>query len=115
MSETPDAQKTVTIPRWVLVLFAIGVVLDILIGVSLGYVAVQARDAASTARVNRVAAYQACLSGNDRSAADLKRWDDIVTLLRSGRDSPELQTFLAGVDKANGTADAPRDCGRLVP
>ena len=115
MTAPPDAPKTVTIPRWVAILFVVGVTLDVLIGVSLGYVAVQARDAASTARINRLAAYNACIANNDAKQADLARWDAIIVLLRSGHDSPELQTFIAGVQKANRTADAPRDCGALVP
>lgn len=115
MTTDQNAPRTVTIPRWVAILFIAGVVLDVLIGVSLGYVAIQARNAASSAHIGRVATYQSCLTNNDYRALDLSRWNAIVVLLRSGGDSPELQTFIAGVEKANASADAPRNCNVFLP
>lgn len=115
MTVNADAPKTVTIPRWVAVLFVVGVCLDILIGISLGYVAIQARSAASSAHISRLAGYTTCLANNDFRALDLARWDAIIVLLRSGGDSPQLQTFIVGVEKANAQADKPRNCRLLLP
>lgn len=107
--------RTVTIPRWLAVLFVAGIALDILVGIALGLIAVQARQASSSAHIARVANYTTCLVNDDYRRADLARWDAIVVLLRSDGDSPQLQTFIAGVEKANRTADAPRDCTKLLP
>lgn len=100
--------------RWLVFLLAAGVLLDLIVGLALGYVAVQARNAASAAHISRVAAYQFCLANNDAKQSDLARWDAIVALLRTGPDSPQLQAFIEGVEAANGNADAPRDCGKFV-
>lgn len=115
MTAAPATPKSVTLPRWLVVLFAGGVVLDILVGTALGLVAVQARNAASSAHISRVATYQTCLANNEYKAADLSRWNAIVVLLRTGGDSPELQAFIAGVEKANVQADTPRNCTKLLP
>lgn len=101
--------------RLVSIFLAVGVALDLIVGLALGYVAIQARDAASSARIGRVAAYQSCLANNEAKMSDLARWDAIVALLRSGPDSPELRAFLDGVEKANGSADAPRNCKAFLP
>lgn len=101
--------------RWVVVLLAVGVCLDLLISVAIVHIANQARNAASSIHIARVATYEFCLANNDAKLADLQRWHEIVTLLRHGKDTPSLRTFIAGVERANGAADAPRDCSRLVP
>lgn len=99
----------------IITLLAIGVALDLLISVALVYSVRQARDAASEVRIVKVAAYEACLVNNERSAADLKRWNDILDLVQNGPNTPGRDQFVAAVNKANQQADNPRDCGRLVP
>lgn len=101
--------------RLLIVLLTVGVVLDLLISVSLGYVAVQARNASNQAHIVKVASYEACVANNDAKQADLKRWDDVLTLIKDGHATPALLAFIAGVRRSNVTADAPRDCGRLAP
>lgn len=101
--------------RWLIVLLVVGVALDLLISVALFYAVDQARRASSEAHLIKVAAYETCLSGNDTRAADLRRWHDIETLLRNGRDTPELQAFIAGIERANGQADSTRDCSSFAP
>lgn len=99
----------------IIVLLSIGVALDLLISVALVYSVRQAKDAASQVHIVKVAAYEACLVNNDRSAADLKRWNDILALIRDSPATPQRDLFVAAVNKANRQADNPRDCGKLVP
>lgn len=101
--------------RPIFVLLVVGIVLDLIVSLALGYVAVQARDAASQAHINRVAAFQACSEFNRSKQADLARWDAIVKLLQSDGGTPQLETFIQGVEQANRTADQPRDCNSLAP
>lgn len=101
--------------RWVVILLAIGVALDLLISLALGYVAVQARNAASQAHVARVATYEACLTSNATKTDDLKRWDEVLALVSDGRTDTATLRFVQQVGQINKTADAPRDCGALVP
>lgn len=99
----------------IIVLLAIGVVLDLLISVALVYSVDQTRKSASQVHILKVAAYEACLVGNERSAADLKRWNDILALIENAPNTPGRDAFVQAVNKANLQADNPRDCGRLVP
>lgn len=100
--------------RWVMVLLAVGVALDLIVGLALGYVAVQARSAASSAHISRVAAYQLCLANNDAKQADLARWNAILALVRQSPATPMQTAFIEGVEEANSIADAPRNCGKPV-
>lgn len=101
--------------RWLVVLLAIGVALDLMVGLALGYVAIQARNASSQAHILKVAAYEACLSNNDNKAADADRWRKVLALVDTMPHNQAVQVFIAGVNAANAAADAPRDCQALVP
>jgi hypothetical protein len=99
----------------VVILLAVGVALDLLIGVSLVLQNRRIEHAASSAHISRVAAYQACLNGNTFRSADAKRWADILALLGDGNRDPGLTHFVAGVVVANRVADHPVDCVPLRP
>ena len=101
--------------RWLIGLLVVGIVLDLIIGLTIGPIALQAKRASSSAHIARASAYAACEEFNRAKQADLERWDAIVKLLQTGPASPELETFVAGVEQANRTADQPRDCNRLAP
>jgi hypothetical protein len=111
----PTSDRRNTRVKVVMVLFAVGLVLDILIGAVLVLNNRQIRHAVSQAHLVKIAAYEACIASNQRSAADLKRWDEVLVLVNTMPTDAHQQAFIAGVEKANRTADAPRDCGRLVP
>lgn len=115
MRDDGTTAKTVTIPRWVAALFVIGVALDILIGIALGAIALQAKHASSSAHIARVASYESCLRANEYRQADLTRWNVIIQLLRSGNDTPQLEQFIKGISKANAVADANQECGSFLP
>lgn len=112
---TDDSIGRVRIGRWVVIGLAVGIALDLVIGLTIGPIALQARHASSSAHLARVSAYAACTEFNRAKQADLARWDAIVKLLQTGPASPELQTFVAGVEQANKTADQPRDCSQVAP
>lgn len=101
--------------RWLVALLVVGVALDLIVGLALGYVAVQARSAASQAHLNKVAAYEACLANNDNKMADAQRWREVLALVSDGGSNPQTAAFVRGVEKANAAADAPRDCNRIAP
>ena len=101
--------------RWVVIGLAVGIALDLLIGLTLGPIALEARRASSQAHLNRVAAYEACLQFNQVKAADLKRWDAIIKLIETGPSNPATVAFVKGVEQANRTADQPVDCRKLAP
>jgi len=112
-SVTPTPVRTPS--RWLLVLVAVGVGLDLLISVALGYAVNQTRINTSQTHILKVAAHETCLASNDQKAADLRRWDEVLTLLDTEPANPALEKFVAGVRKANGTADAPHDCSTVAP
>lgn len=99
----------------IIVLLAVGVVLDLLISVVLITTVNQARHNASQVHILKAAAFEACLVDNQRSAADLKRWNDILALIRDAPGTPARDSFVAAVNKANQQADNPRDCGKVAP
>lgn len=101
--------------RWVVIGLAVGIALDLLIGLTLGPIALEARRASSQAHLNRVAAYEACLQFDQVKVADLKRWDAIIALINSGPASPQTEAFIKGVEQANKTADQPVDCASIKP
>lgn len=106
----PVARRTV-----IIVLLAIGVALDLLISVVLIANVDQARHNASQVHILKAAAYEACLVDNQRSAADLKRWNDILALIENAPSAPGRDQFVQAVNRANQQADNPRDCGRVAP
>jgi hypothetical protein len=93
----------------------VGIVLDLIISVILVYNNQRISKVASQAHIAKVAAYEYCLKGNASAQADLKRWDAVLALLHDGTTTPGLQTFIAGVEKANRTADQQTDCARIKP
>lgn len=97
--------------RWVIALLVIGITLDLVVSLALGGLAVQAKHAAATARIARVAAYESCVASNESRQADLVRWEKVVALIDTMPANPEVQTFIAGVRAANETADRQVDCG----
>lgn len=105
----------IVLRRWVIIGLAVGIALDLVIGLTLGPIALEARRASSQAHLNKVAAYQACLQFNEVKSADLARWDAIVKLIDSGPANPETVAFVRGVEAANKTADRPVDCTRQAP
>lgn len=100
---------------WIILLLAVGVALDLLISVVLVYQNRKIEQAASSAHISRVSAQQACLDGNNRAAADAKRWAAILRLLETNPANAELSRFIVGVKAANGAADQTVDCSHLVP
>lgn len=97
--------------RWVIALLTIGITLDLVVSLALGALAVQAKNAGATAHIARVAAYESCMASNRAKQADSARWDTVVQLIETGPGSPQVETFLAGLEKANAAADKPFDCG----
>ena len=97
--------------RWVIALLTVGIILDLLVSLALGALAVQAKNAGATAHIARVAAYESCMASNRAKQADSARWDTVVQLIETGPGSPQVETFLAGLEKANAAADKPLDCG----
>lgn len=95
---------------WVLRLVIVGVIFDLVVSVVVGWGAIKANEAASSAHIARVSAYQSCLEGNKFRQADLARWDHVLTLINTMPKNPAQQQFIQGVDKANRTADRQRDC-----
>jgi NhaP-type Na+/H+ or K+/H+ antiporter len=113
--ESPGTSHQGRRVHWLVILLAVGVALDLLIGLALGYVAVQARSASSQAHIARVANYESCLVTNQRKAADALRWMSVLALVSQVAPQTQLQTFVAGVQKANALADQPQDCHKAVP
>lgn len=101
--------------RWVILLLAVGVALDLLISGVLFYQNHQIQQAASSAHISRVAAYEACLSSGSFREADATRWAAVLKLLESSPPSPQLEKFIAGVQAANAQADQAPNCHALVP
>ena len=97
--------------RWLIALLIVGITLDLLVSLALGALAVQAKRAADTAHIARVAAYESCLVNNQAKQADLVRWEKVLNLVDTMPTNPEVQTFVAGVRSANETADKQIDCG----
>ena len=100
---------------WVLTLLVVGIVLDLAISGALIHNNYQINKVVSQAHIAKVAAYEYCLKGNASAQADLKRWDAVLALLHDGQNDPQLETFIAGVEKANRTADQQTDCSRIKP
>jgi hypothetical protein len=101
--------------RWAVGLLAAGVALDLLISAALISQSLETRQAASSAHVGRAAAYDACELSNQARRADLARWQAIVVLLSTDGTSPGLARFVAGVERADITADRPEDCATIGP
>jgi hypothetical protein len=101
--------------RWVAGLLAAGVALDLLISAALISQSLETRQAASSAHVGRVAAYDACELSNQARRADLARWQAIVVLLSTDGTSQGLARFVAGIERADITADRPEDCATIGP
>lgn len=109
-------RRTLTVRgRWVVIFLVVGVALDLLISVVLISQNQQIKQAASSAHISRVAAYESCLASNDQKRADLERWDAIIKLLSTRPPSPQLEAFVHGVEIANLSADQPRDCQTVAP
>lgn len=98
-----------------MILLTVGVTLDLVIGLALGYVAVEARSASNQAHIIKVATYEACILNNEAKRADLRRWQDVLVLVKDGSTDPKTLNFVQAVARSNQTADAPRDCGKLAP
>jgi hypothetical protein len=107
--------QTVTRRPLLLILIMVGVVLDLGISAALYYNNDQISKVANQAAITRLAAYEYCLNSNISKDADLKRWNDIVLLLRNDKHSPDQAAFILGVEKANIAADLKTDCNRIKP
>jgi hypothetical protein len=113
--ESPTTGRPGPKVHWLVILLAVGVALDLVIGLALGYVAVQARSASSQAHIARVANYETCLATNQTKAADAARWMSVLTLVSQVAPQTQLQTFVAGVQRANALADQPQNCLKSMP
>ena len=101
--------------RTVVVLLAVGILLDLLVSVVLVNNYRQIQKVTSEAHIAKVAQYEACLASNRTKAADSDRWEKVLALVDTMPNNPQVQTFVAGVRSANRIADHPVDCGPLVP
>lgn len=97
--------------RWVLILLAVGVTLDLLISAALVYQARQIEANASTTHILRLAQYEACVRNNAQNEADLVRWEKVLSLVDTMPTNPQTVAFIDGVREANRTADKQVDCG----
>lgn len=95
---------------WLLRLVLLGVIFDLAVSVVVGWGAIKANEAASSAHIARVSTYSACKAGNDFRTADLARWDSVLKLVDTMPKDPRTRRFIAGVDAANRQADAVRPC-----
>lgn len=95
---------------WLLRLVLVGVVFDLAVSVVVGWGAVKANEAASSAHIARVSTHSACLAGNDFRIADLTRWESVLKLVNTMPTNAAQQRFIRGVDAANKTADSVRLC-----
>lgn len=92
----------------------IGVVFDlfvsagvVLIATQANRAAMQAKSAASDARIAKVATYEACLSGNESRAESRALWLSITALLPN---DPRSVVFKENILKVTGQAFQPRNC-----
>lgn len=69
-----------------------------------------AAEAAAQASAARVAAYQSCLVANRIKAADLRRWNALLSLAATGPQTPAMIAFRAKVETINLTTDRPDKC-----
>jgi hypothetical protein len=112
---SPTTAKGVRVKaRWVIVLLAVGVALDLLISGAIIYQNRQIQQNASESHILKVAAYESCLRNNTQNAADLVRWDKVLNLVDTMPENPQTVTFVNGVREANRVADHPVDCGPPV-
>lgn len=96
--------------RWLLILVLVGVIFDLAVSAVLAASVVKANNAASASHQARIAAYQACVYGNQYRAIDLTRWNRVLQLINDNPKDPKLQAFVNSVAKANAEADRQRDC-----
>lgn len=100
-------------PRpWVLWLVTVGVCFDLFVSAALYQQNQVTRKAASSAHIARVAGYESCTDSNKGKVADLKRWNQVLTLINTMPSNAAEQRFINGVDAANRTADQMRVCTR---
>lgn len=111
----PTTEEKRVRARWVVALLIVGIVLDLLIGLAIGAIAIQAKRASSSAHISRVASYEACLRANDFRRADAQRWNVILDLSARGPQTLERRQALATIQAAVAAADSPADCGTLLP
>jgi hypothetical protein len=101
--------------RWLMILLAVGVALDLAISAALIYNNRQIARVTSEAHIAKVASYEACVASNRSKQADHDRWEKVLALIDTMPKSPQIQQFVSGVRAANATADHPADCTPLVP
>lgn len=98
------------IKPWILWFVLVGVAFDLFVSAALFRQNQETRNAASSAHIARVSSYTSCLAGNTFRTSDLKRWDQVLTLINTMPSNPAEQKFIRGVDAANRTADEQQPC-----
>jgi hypothetical protein len=101
--------------RLIVVLLAVGVLLDLLVSAVLVNNYRQIQEVTSEAHIAKVAAYESCLDGNRAKQADADRWAKVLALIDTMPTNPQVEAFITGVGSANASADHPADCQTLMP
>jgi hypothetical protein len=80
----------------------------------LGFVAVDARDAASAARQNRRAGIVACQASNETRAGSARLWNHVLDILTPPNPTAAQLAALRDLRAAITAAYAPKDCQKLA-
>jgi hypothetical protein len=99
----------------ILVLITVGIALDLVISAVLYLDYHRTTEVASQNHQLTVAAYEACLAGNEFRVADALRWSQVLALVDGMPNDPATLRFVNGVKAANAVADQPNHCIAPAP